>query len=132
LPPRAVPTAEEARAVDVEEALERSTDPVVVDQADLVWLEAEHSGVVAGRPFVERVQRLMGQRQVAYHDADGLGRREAQAAVSGGEIVIEQPGQAEPSKEVVHYRQGAEHLGPKPERTLRACGHVHHCIQCRT
>jgi len=72
---------EKAGAIRVEEALEATPDAVVVDQADLVRAESEHGGVELGRPLVHRVQRLMGEREVADHDADCLGRCEAHAAI---------------------------------------------------
>ena len=123
---------EEAGAIRIEEALEATPDTVVVDQADLVGLEPEHVRVVASRPLVHRVQRLMGEGQIADHDADRLGRCEAHPAIGCGHVLVEQPDEAETGEKVVDHGQRPERLCLQPERTLRACLHVPHCIQCRT
>jgi len=124
-------TAEKARAIRLEEALQGPPDAVVVDEGDLVGLEPEERRIMTGRPIVHRVQRLMRERQVAHHHADGLGRRQAHPAVCARQVFLEQLRHREAIQEVVHHRQGAEHLCVQSERTGPACRHGLHCIQCQ-
>jgi len=94
-------TAEKARAIRLEEALQGPPDAVVVDEGDLVGLEPEERRIMTGRPIVHRVQRLMRERQVAHHHSDGLGRRQAHPAVCARQVFLEQLRHREAIQEVV-------------------------------
>jgi hypothetical protein len=54
---------EQGGAVRVEEAVQCSPDPVVVEQFDITWPQPEGGRVVAGRPLSQGVHRL-GWRQM--------------------------------------------------------------------
>jgi len=73
--------AEEAGPVSVEQQTQCSADPVVVQEPGLAALESEQYGVERRCPLAQRVDRLVGQCQVAHQHAEALGRCQLHPAV---------------------------------------------------
>ena len=123
---------EEAGPVCVEQQAKRPADPVVVQEPRLAALQPEQSGIEGRGPLTQRVDRLVGQCQVAHQHAEALCRCQLHPAVCCRDEGLEQVLNPELTKVVVHDRQRPQHLGPQPKWGTPGggtCRHVCHCIQ---
>ena len=111
---------EQACPVGVEEPVEHAAHPVVVERCDVVARQPEHPRLVRRGPFAQRVDRAVGQEQIAYHHADHGRRGQAQPGVVVRQVARQQRRQADAVEEGIDHRQAAEQLTTQGER----CGGV--------
>src|SRR5207245_1105017 len=101
-----------AGAVGAAQVVQGPADAVVVEQEDLVGLQAEVLGDAACDPGGQGVQRLASQEQVGqqHRQGDGRGQRRLSAG-QRGQMLLEQLRQLQPREKALHQGGGAHLQG---------------------
>src|SRR5262249_29771105 len=97
--------------VGVEEAVEATSDPVVVQRGQLRRTQAEPFGVVPGGPLGDAVQGLARDQEGLEQDQEGGRGGGAHAAGPGWGVVAEELLEAGPAEEAAEDRRGGDAPG---------------------
>ncbi len=102
---------EQGLTVGVEEVVQGPADAVVVEGARLSGSQAQAAGVHPGGPLAQRVQRPMGQDQIAQERQQDLSGEQLGARVGRRQVLFEQRGNPPALDEMVDNREGGDPAG---------------------